>query len=112
MHPLDKLCFEQTAARQLLDTLSASPHLKKVLVPHDFDAYGFSIFGTLFTDTRRYACQNEVPVVNIGFPLEDVRGNDPEPYEVEDWDKRIETLGRHGATPEEIEFLRTQRVEL
>jgi hypothetical protein len=53
-----------------------------------------------------------VPVVDIGFRFEDVRGIDPEPYEVEDWERRVETLRRHGATPEEIEFLQTQRVEL
>jgi hypothetical protein len=101
-----------TAARQLLDKLSADPYLKKVLVLHDFDVYAFSIFGTLFTDTRRYGFTNEVPVVDIGFRLEDVQGIEPEPYEVPDWDARVETLRRHGATQEEIEFLQHRRVEL
>jgi hypothetical protein len=103
-----------TAARQLLDRLSGSPHLKRVLVLHDFDAYGFSIFGTLFNDTRRYAFQNEVPIVDIGLRLDDVEALElaGEPYEVSDWDARVQTLQRHGATPEEIEFLEHQRVEL
>ena len=48
-----------TAARQLLDKFGADPCLKKVLVLHDFDVYAFSIFGTLFTDTRRYRFTNE-----------------------------------------------------
>ena len=30
----------------------------------------------------------------------------------ENWDARVETLRRHGATEVEIEFLKTQRVEL
>jgi hypothetical protein len=63
-----------------LDELSASGHLKKVLVLHDFDAYGFSIFGTLFTDTRPYKFKNKVTVIDIGLRLEDVEELDPEPY--------------------------------
>jgi hypothetical protein len=103
-----------TAARQLLDCLSASEYLKKLLVLHDFDLYGFSIFGTLFTDTRRYTFSNEVPVVDIGLRLDDVKELElsGEPYEVKEWDARVETLRRHGASEEEIEFLETQRVEL
>jgi hypothetical protein len=96
-----------TAARQLLDKLTEDGHLKKVLILHDFDAYGFSIFGTLFTDTRRYTFSNEVPVVDLGLRLSDVEelGLESEPYEVKDWEARVETLRRHGATEEEIEFL-------
>jgi DNA topoisomerase VI subunit A len=76
-----------TAARRLLDELSASPYLKRVVVLHDFDVYAFSIFGTLFNDTRRYAFENEVPVVDLGLRLSDVEALelDPEPYEVSDW---------------------------
>jgi hypothetical protein len=103
-----------TAARELLDELSASEALEKVVILHDFDAYGFSIFGTLFTDTRRYKFKNEVLVVDLGLRLQDVQelGLAPEPYVPKNWDARIETLRRHGATPDEIEFLRTNRVEL
>ena len=99
------------ALRTLLDELSAR-ELKKVLVLHDFDVYAFSIFGTLFTDSRRYTFKNQVPIIDVGFRLEDVQGIVPEPYEVKDWDSRVETLRRHGATEVEIEFLRTHRVEL
>jgi DNA topoisomerase VI subunit A len=103
-----------TAARQLLDKLSEGGHLKNLLVLRDFDVYAFSIFGTLFTDTRRYTFSNEVQVVDLGLRLSDVQelGLEGESYEVKDWDARLETLRRHGATEEEIEFLRTQRVEL
>jgi hypothetical protein len=45
-----------------LDKLSASPYPKKVLVLHDFDAYGFWVFGTLGADTRRYKFANAVPM--------------------------------------------------
>jgi hypothetical protein len=39
--------------------------------------------------------------------------SEPVPYEDPiQWRKRAATLRRHGATPEEIEFLRTRRVEL
>ena len=37
-----------TAARLLLDRLA--PRIDKVLVAHDFDVSGFSIFGTLGSD--------------------------------------------------------------
>jgi hypothetical protein len=107
-----------TAARRLLDELSANPHLKKVLVLHNFDVYGFSIFATLFSDTRRYTFNNTVPVIDLGFRLKDIEKFEqefelePEPYEPKDWDARVETLERHGASEEEIEFLETHRVEL
>jgi DNA topoisomerase VI subunit A len=44
-----------TAARLLLDRLAR--RIDKVLVAHDFDVSGFSIFGTLGTDGRRYLPQ-------------------------------------------------------
>jgi uncharacterized protein (DUF2164 family) len=102
------------ALRKMVDKLSETGHLKNVLVLHDFDVYGFSIFGTLGTDTPRYKFRNKVRVIDIGLRLEDVQemGLDPEPYEPKDWDARVETLRRHGATQAEIEFLRTHRVEL
>jgi len=69
-----------TASRELLDELSASEHLEKVVILHDFDVYGFSIFGTLFNNTRRYKFKNKVTVVDSGLRLEDVEelGLDPE----------------------------------
>jgi hypothetical protein len=55
------------ASRRLLDELSANMDLEKVFVLHDFDAYGFSIFGTLGSDTRRYKFRNEVRIIDLGF---------------------------------------------
>jgi hypothetical protein len=102
------------ACRKLLDELSASGHLKQVLVLHDFDVYGFSIFGTLGTDTRRYTFSSEVTVVDLGLRLADIEELEleGEPYSPKDWDARELTLERHGATEEEIEFLEEKRVEL
>ena len=60
-----------TAARLLLDRLA--PQIEKVLVMHDFDVSGFSIFGTLGTDGRRYTFENDLPIVDIGLRLADVR---------------------------------------
>lgn len=102
-----------TAARMLLDRLS--PHIERVLVLHDFDVAGFSIFGTLGSDGRRYKFQNKVPLLDIGLRLEDVEALElqAEPVETSgSWQARAETLEEHGATDEEIDFLRHRRVEL
>jgi hypothetical protein len=105
-----------TAARLLLDRLSVRG-VKRILVLHDFDRSGFSIFGTLGTDGRRYTFENELNVIDIGLRLTDVEelGLEAEPIDAGktgEMAKRMETLERHGATEEEIEFLQTQRVEL
>ena len=102
------------ACRKLLDELSASGHLKKVLVLHDFDVYGFSIFGTLATDTRRYIFESEVPIIDLGLRLEDIEELEleAEPYVPKNRAARVETLERHSATEQEIELLETERVEL
>jgi hypothetical protein len=102
-----------TAARHLLDRLA--DRVDKVLVLHDFDIAGFSIFGTLGSDGRRYQFENNVPVYDLGLRLADINAMDlqSEPIEEkQDWDRRAETLERHGASRAEIEFLRTRRVEL
>jgi hypothetical protein len=104
-----------TASRKLLDELS--PYVERIFVLHDFDRSGFSICGTLGTDSRRYFFNNDITdkFVDIGLRLEDVAGLQSEPvppiadYE---WRQRAATLRRHGATPEEIVFLRSRRVEL
>jgi hypothetical protein len=103
-----------TACRLLFDRLSARG-VEKILVLHDFDVSGFSIFGTLGTDSRRYHFRNKIPVVDIGLRLADVDDMDlqDEPVIVKgDWGRRARTLRRHGATAEEIEFLESRRVEL
>jgi len=102
-----------TAARQLLDQLS--PRVEQILVLHDFDVSGFTIFGTLASDSRRYQFRNKVRIVDIGLRLADVEALDlqSEPVSVSGkWASRAETLAQYGATGEEIAFLRTQRVEL
>ena len=102
-----------TAARLLLDRLA--PQIDKILVLHDFDVSGFSIFGTLGSDGRRYQFENQIDLVDIGLRLTDIEelGLEFEPVETSgDWDKRADTLEEHGATAEEIRLLRHSRVEL
>ena len=102
-----------TAARLLLDRLA--PRIDKVLVAHDFDVSGFSIFGTLGSDGRRYRFHNDVHIVDLGLRLSDVEALrlDSEPVETSgDWSARAATLSAHGASMKEISFLRHRRVEL
>ena len=104
--------MSNTASRQLLDRLA--PDLDRVFVLHDFDIAGFSIFGTLASDGRRYSYLNNVPLIDLGLRLADATEMDlqAEPVTVSDWHSRCDTLRRHGATVEEIVFLRSRRVEL
>jgi len=86
-------------------------------VLRDFDRAGFSIFGTLFTDSPRYVFENDLKgkVVDLGLRLTDLNGLESEPVPPVDsgeWSYRRVTLKRHGASPEEIEYLRSRRVEL
>jgi hypothetical protein len=101
-----------TAARLLLDRLA--PEIDRVFVLHDLDVAGFSIFGTLASSGRRYTYQNEVPLIDIGLRLTDALAMDlqAERVTVSDWSPRANTLRRHGATEQEIAFLRRERVEL
>lgn len=103
-----------TAARMLLDHL-CDRGVKQIFVLHDFDVSGFSIFGTLGTSGRRYKFNNNVPIIDLGLRLNDVEemGLESEPTDVSgNWRKRELTLKRHGATSEEIAFLKTDRTEL
>ena len=82
------------AARYLIDEL---PHIDKVLVLHDFDVSGFSIFGTLRADGRRFSFKNEVQIIDIGLRLSDIEemGLESEPAATDaeaSWSKRINTL--------------------
>jgi hypothetical protein len=104
-----------TASRMLIDRLA--DQYDRVFVLRDFDRAGFSIFGTLGTDSRRYVFENDIAkkVVDLGLHLPDVAGLESEPVPRVDpgeWWHRARTLRRHGATPAEIEFLRDRRVEL
>jgi hypothetical protein len=102
-----------TASRLLLDRLTERG-IERILVLHDFDISGFSIFGTLGASNRRYGYRNKVPVIDIGLRLADVEklGLQSEPVATTGWNKRVVTLRRHGATADEIAFLESERVEL
>jgi hypothetical protein len=93
------------AARQLLDRIAYD--IDNVLVLHDLDVSGFSIAGTLTTDSRRYTFDNEVPIVDIGLRLDDVEamGLEAEAVKVDNREARRDTLLEHGATEDEITFL-------
>ena len=103
------------AARMLLDRL-AERGVETVYVLHDFDVSGFTIAGTLGTDSRRYRFRNPVQIVDLGLRLVDVEAmaleSEPVALKPSEWVKRSETLRRHGATKAEIAFLRSRRVEL
>jgi hypothetical protein len=96
------------ASRLLIDRLA--PLVDHIFALHDFDISGFSIFGTLGTDSDRYVFANDMSakLIDIGLHLEDAKAMElaSEPVKVEkDRDAVRETLARHGASDEEIEFL-------
>jgi hypothetical protein len=96
-----------TAARLLLDRL-VDRGVEKVLVLHDLDISGFSISGTLGTDSGRYMFNNAVPIIDIGLRLTDVYdlGLLHEPFTAMKNPFAVaETLRRHGATQDEIDLL-------
>jgi hypothetical protein len=104
-----------TASRRLVDELT--PSIDHIFVLHDFDRSGFSILGTLGTDSRRYQFYNNPPIVDLGLRLADVVDMDLQsepvpPISRGEWMARMDTLRLHGATPAEIEFLAKDRVEL
>jgi hypothetical protein len=103
-----------TALRMLLDRLMARG-IEQIFVLRDFDVSGFSIFGTLGISGRRYRFTNRIRLIDFGLRLVDVEAMalESEPaLSSGDWNKRIRTLRRHGATAEEIAFLEDERVEL
>src|SRR5262249_19787959 len=95
------------AARNLIDNLA--PQIDNIFVLHDLDVSGFSIMGTLGTDSRRYTFKHDLSdtIHDIGLRLDDVEamGLDAETVEVPNREARRETLAQHGATDEEIDFL-------
>jgi DNA topoisomerase VI subunit B len=103
-----------TAARRLAEELCSTYGIP-LLVLHDFDKAGFSIFGTFKKDTRRYTFSNEFPVIDLGLRLADVEalGLDAEAaFDQGSEAKRRANLTENGATAAEIEFLLHRRVEL
>ena len=107
--------FSVTAARRLVDTLCAKYDIP-LLILHDFDFSGFIIAATLRRDTRRYEFKNPIRVVDLGLRWADIKGLPTEEYVPPGYRKNPDgvrrTLEDNGATPEEIEFLLHQRVEL
>jgi hypothetical protein len=116
-----------TALRQLVDELSQYA-VKRIFVLHDFDKSGFSILGTLGVSGRRYQFKHQVEIIDLGLRLRDIDEierlegyrlqsepidlpTDPQKRERK-FVSQARTLARHGATPEEIEFLRADRTEL
>ena len=70
-----------TAARMVIDRLA--DHIENVFVLHDLDISGFSICGTLGSDSRRYRFANHVKLVDIGLRLADAErmGLESEPVQ-------------------------------
>jgi hypothetical protein len=104
-----------TSARRLVDTV-CSQYQVPLLVLRDFDRSGFVIAGTLQRDTRRYAFQNQIQVIDLGLRLEDARRYSLESERVYEkmTDLKLRAqLRSNGATEPEIQFLALgQRVEL
>jgi hypothetical protein len=100
-----------TACRELVQALCAQ-HDIPLLVLHDFDVSGFSIFGTLSTSTRRFKFSKPFTAIDLGLRLADVAGLESEDVAIKSPQKTRETLRKHGATDEEVNFLLRRRVEL
>jgi Topoisomerase 6 subunit A/Spo11, Toprim domain len=84
-----------------------------VFVLHDFDRTGLTICQNLREGTWRYRYQNEFEVIEIGLRLDQVRDLEKEPISKENL-KSVgdDRLVECGAVDEEVEFLRSHRVEL
>jgi hypothetical protein len=96
-----------TAARRLADEM-CSEYDVPLLVLHDFDKAGFSIFGTLQRDSRRYKFDNEIDVIDLGLRLEDVEsmGLQSEFQSIKGDRRALEdNLRTNGATEAEIAFM-------
>ena len=101
-----------TASRELVEELCAT-HNIPLLVLHDFDISGFTIFGTLRSSTRRFTYGRAFKVMDLGLRLADIEGLEREEVYVSSPSKTANTLRRHGATKQEIGILvGGERVEL
>jgi hypothetical protein len=103
--------FTVTAARELIEALTARQQGIKILALHDFDFSGLGIYHTLWNDTRRHAFDTRPVVKDLGLRLEDVvrLGLENEPCLVKgDKDPR-ERLREYGATEDECDFLVRRR---
>jgi hypothetical protein len=101
-----------TASRELVEELCAT-HDIPLLVLHDFDISGFTIFGTLRSSTHRFRYRRQFNVIDLGLRLADIKGLEREEVYVSSPSKIADTLRRHGATKQEIDMLAGgERVEL
>jgi hypothetical protein len=102
-----------TAARKLVDVICGSYGVP-LFTLHDFDLAGFLIRGVLQRDTRRYRFSNSVQLIDLGLRLEDVDRLESEPAAATKTNQAglRRQLAENGATPDEINFLLTDRVEL
>ena len=99
------------ASRRLVDELCGE-HGLPLLVVHDFDVDGFKILGSLHRSTRRYRFAHDINVIDLGLRLEDVQHYELESESVFRTRDLDGVASKNGATPEEIEFMRNERVEL
>jgi hypothetical protein len=101
-----------TASRELVEELCATYDVP-LLVLHDFDISGFTIFGTLRSSTHRFRYSRPFKVIDLGLRLADIKGLQREQVYVSSPSKTADTLRRHGATEQEIDILvGGERVEL
>jgi DNA topoisomerase 6 subunit A-like protein len=101
-----------TASRELVEELCAT-HRIPLLVLHDFDVSGFTIFGTLRSSTQRFIYRRGFQVIDLGLRLADIGGLEREDVFISSRSRTAATLRRHGATQQEIDILvGGERVEL
>jgi Topoisomerase 6 subunit A/Spo11, Toprim domain len=102
-----------TAARKLIDEICGG-HGVPLFTLHDFDVAGFLILATLQRDTRRYQFSNAFEVIDLGLRLADIVGLEREPAAATKISAGVlrAQLAENGATPEEINILLRERVEL
>jgi hypothetical protein len=101
-----------TASRELVEELCAT-HRIPLLVLHDFDVSGFTIFGTLRSSTQRFIYRRGFQVIDLGLRLADIGGLEREDVFISSRSRTAAALRRHGATQQEIDILvGGERVEL
>src|SRR4051812_2590306 len=66
----------------------------------------------LSTSTRRFKFSKPFTVIDLGLRLADIAGLESEEVHISSPEKTRETLRKHGATDEEVDFLLRRRVEL
>lgn len=95
-------------SRRLVDRLCGRD--VPFFVLHDFDEDGFKILNSLQHGSQRYRLSG-VNVIDLGLRMDDVLSHD---LETESSHGRLSDTGlrRYGATPQEIEYLRSERAEL